>query len=148
VPRLDEKSIDKLAKKAWETWLWAYAPYSQFRVGAALMGADGRIFTGANVENASFGLAMCAERVAVGAAAAAGVRAFVALAIAGDDPQGVSPCGACRQVLSEFSQNLLIIRCKPDGTYTKSLLRDLMPAPFNGRTITLAEERMEVAGRT
>ncbi len=147
MPRLDEKQINALAKKAWETWLWAYAPYSQFRVGAALLGADGRIFTGANVENASYGLAMCAERVAVGAAAAAGVRSFAAIAIAGDGPDGVFPCGACRQVLSEFSQNMLVIRCRPDGSYEKRNLRDLIPAPFSGHNIVFGEERLELAGK-
>lgn len=148
MPRLDEKQIDALAKKAWETWLFAYAPYSQFRVGAALLGADGRVFTGANVENASYGLAMCAERVAVGAAAAAGVRSFVAIAVAGDDPDGVMPCGACRQVLAEFSENMLVLRCRPDGSYVKTYLRDLMPAPFSGQTFAEAEGRLELAGRS
>jgi cytidine deaminase len=148
VPRLDEKQIEALAKKAWETWLFAYAPYSQFRVGAALLGADGRVFTGANVENASYGLAMCAERVAVGTAAAAGVRSFVAIAVAGDNPDGVMPCGACRQVLAEFSENMLVLRCRPDGSYVKTYLRALMPAPFSGHTIADAEERLELAGRS
>lgn len=135
MPRLREHNIETLARKAWETWLFAYAPYSQFRQGAALLSADGRIFTGANVENPSYGLSMCAERVAVGAAAAAGVRSFVAIAVASDSPGGFIPCGACRQVLAEFSPDLLVIRCKQDGSYETMRLRDLMPSPLTGRAI-------------
>ena len=141
MPRLREHTIETLARKAWETWLFAYAPYSQFRTGAALLSADGRIFTGANVENPSYGLSMCAERVAVGAAAAAGVRSFVAIAVAGDSPNGFVPCGACRQVLAEFSPDLLVIRCKPDGSYEKLRLRDLMPSPLTGRSMVAEPQR-------
>lgn len=149
MPRLNDTRISALAQKAWETWLFAYAPYSQFRVGAALLAADGRIFTGANVENPSYGLSMCAERVAVGAGAAAGVRSFVAIAVAGDSPGGFMPCGACRQVLAEFSPDLLVIRCRPDGSYETRRMRDLMPAPLAGHAIEVppSKEGMELATR-
>lgn len=151
MPRLTTRQLDTLAQKAWETWLFAYAPYSQFRVGAALLAADGRIFTGANVENPSYGLSMCAERVAVGAAAAAGARSFVAIAVAGESPAGLLPCGACRQVLAEFSPDLRVLRCRPDGTYEQTRLRDLMPSPFTGRSIetdnSAAKPELEVAAR-
>lgn len=151
MPRLTSRQLDSLAQKAWETWLFAYAPYSQFRVGAALLAADGRVFTGANVENPSYGLSMCAERVAVGAAAAAGVRSFVAIAVAGDSPAGLLPCGACLQVLAEFSPDLRVLRCRPDGTYEQMRLRDLMPSPLTGQSITAgvsdAQEALEVAAR-
>lgn len=148
MPRLNDTRISALAQKAWETWLFAYAPYSQFRVGAALLAADGRIFTGASVENPSFGLSMCAERVAVGAAAAAGVRSFAAIAVAGDNPQGLIPCGACRQVLAEFSPDLPIIRCRPDGSYETFNLRELMPSPMTGRLIeNTNKDTVELAAR-
>ena len=151
MPRLSDRRLGALAQKAWETWLFAYAPYSQFRVGAALLAADGRVFTGANVENPSYGLSMCAERVAVGAAAAAGVRSFVAIAVAGDSLSGLVPCGACRQVLAEFSPDMLVLRCRRDGTYEQMRLRDLMPSPLTGRAIesrdAAAEEELELAAR-
>jgi cytidine deaminase len=92
----------------------AYAPYSGFPVGAALLAADGRVFTGCNVENASFGLTNCAERVAVGKAVSEGAREFRAIAVVGpDDEAPCSPCGACRQVLFEFGGDWSLVT--PDG---------------------------------
>ena len=92
-----------LVRKAVEARDSAYAPYSRFRVGAAVLGEDGRIFTGGNVENASYGLTVCAERVAVFKAVSEGTRNFTAIAVAAEGEGPVSPCGACRQVLAEFS---------------------------------------------
>jgi cytidine deaminase len=91
-----------LIDAAWEARSAAYAPHSNFAVGAALLAADGRIFRGCNVENISFGLTNCAERVAIGAAVASGVREFLAVVVVADTAVPISPCGACRQVLAEF----------------------------------------------
>jgi cytidine deaminase len=95
--------LDELFDLAWQAAQSAYAPYSRFRVGAALLAADGTVFSGCNVENRSFGLTICAERTAVTKAVSEGRRSFKALAIATPDSAvPVGPCGACRQVLSEF----------------------------------------------
>ena len=93
----------------------AYCPYSGFAVGAAVRAADGRVFAGCNVENASYGLAVCAERNAVFHAVAAGVREVVAVAVYTPTPEYATPCGACRQVLLEFAGNAEVL-CACDGT--------------------------------
>lgn len=100
---------DQLVAAAWEAREAAYAPYSNFTVGAALLATDGRIFLGCNVENISYGLTNCAERVAIGVAVAAGARKFVAVAVVADTGVPISPCGACRQVLAEFGVPLVIL---------------------------------------
>jgi len=102
-------SRESLVQAAWNARQNAYAPYSSFAVGAALLAADGRIFTGCNVENLSYGLTCCAERVAVGSAVAAGAREFVAMAVVADTQTPISPCGACRQVMTEFSVPTVIL---------------------------------------
>lgn len=107
----------------------AYAPYSKFEVGAALQAADGHVITAANVENASYGLSMCAERNAVFAAVARGIRDFTAIAVAGPDGALTSPCGACRQVLSEFNPNMAVVYTTADGTH-ESTLTELLPNAF------------------
>jgi cytidine deaminase len=106
----------------------AHAPYSRFAVGAALRTADGSVYLGVNVENASYGLTSCAERNAVFAAVAAGHREFAAIAVHAD-ADSAPPCGACRQVLAEFAPELRVIRLR-DGAAVVSSLSDLLPERF------------------
>ena len=108
----------------------AYAPYSGFAVGAALAAADGRIFTGCNVENSSYGLALCAERGAVSVAVAAGARVFTALYVVADSPLPVAPCGACRQVIAEF-QIPLVVMANLAGEERRSSYDELLPYAFS-----------------
>jgi cytidine deaminase len=110
----------------------AHCPYSHFPVGAALLADDGRIFTGANVENASYGLTVCAERVALFQAVHAGVRRFVALALCAGDRTAATPCGACRQTLAEFCDDSLAVWCVParGNRVTATTLGALLPHAF------------------
>lgn len=110
----------------------AHAPYSGFAVGAALRCADGTVFSGCNVENLSFGLTICAERVAVGAAIAAGKRDFQCIAIAADTDEVISPCGACRQVLAEFNPALAIVSANLGGKSEEFSLGQLLPRASTG----------------
>ncbi len=125
----------ELIEKALEARKQAYAPYSGFPVGAALLAADGRVFTGCNVENASYGLTMCAERVALFKAVSEGAREFVAIAIAcGESP--CSPCGACRQVLAEFSPDIEVIMTDARGQRVRrEKLSTLLPGAFGPRDL-------------
>jgi cytidine deaminase len=107
----------------------AHAPYSGFRVGAALQVEDGRVFVGANVENASFGLTICAERVAVGCAITAGAQRFARLVVVSDVDPPAAPCGACRQVLAEFGGTLLVEAVGPRGRRAWRL-DELLPDRF------------------
>jgi len=120
-------SLVEAARRAQEQ---AYAPYSRFRVGAALEGADGSVHVGCNVENASYGLAMCAERVALGAAVAAGVRSFTRVAVVTDADPPAAPCGACRQVLSEFAPDAVVVSIGSRTTLSWRVA-DLLPAAFS-----------------
>jgi cytidine deaminase len=112
--------------------LRAYAPYSSFLVGAALRLKSGLVVSGCNVENISFGLTMCAERVCVGRAIDQGERTFEALAIVADSETPIVPCGACRQVLAEFAPELLITSWTLGGDSQEFSLADLLPLPSQG----------------
>jgi cytidine deaminase len=137
---IDEYLIQNLLPAARQSREAAYAPYSKFKVGAALLTADGQIFTGCNIENASFGATMCAERVAIFAAVAAGQRQFQALAVIADTPQPVIPCGLCLQVLVEFSRQCQIISANLGGEYCLFKLEQLLPQVFEFQADTLPEK--------
>lgn len=112
----------------------AYAPYSRFAVGAAVRTRDGRIFTGANVENASYGLSVCAERSAVLAAVLAGARELVAVAVCSALMPPAAPCGMCRQTLAEFAADCEVLLCGPaegNGTVVRTWLHELLPRAFS-----------------
>lgn len=120
-------SLIAAAKEAMER---AYAPYSGFSVGAALLLSDGSIVTGVNVENASFGATQCAERTAVGRAIAQGRRDFTAIAVIASTDDIVTPCGICRQVLREFGPKMPVICCNQSGEYVDTTAEELLPRSF------------------
>ena len=113
----------------------AYAPYSHFRVGAALECADGRVYTGCNVENAAYGSSICAERTALVKAVSEGERTFTKLAIAGDSADFCWPCGACRQMLREFGAELRVLCANRDGSFCAFTLEELLPHGFGAETM-------------
>jgi cytidine deaminase len=122
----------ELVREAVDAMRHAHAPYSRFKVGAALLTTDGDIFKGCNCENASYGLTMCAERVAVGNAVAAGARRFKAMAVVAGGMEIVTPCGACCQVIAEFAPGLRLILANRSGRMTTTSVRKLLPRRFAG----------------
>lgn len=123
---MDKKSLLEKARAVREH---AYAPYSRFKVGAALLGAGGEVFCGCNVENASYGLTCCAERAALYQGVSQGERTFTALALAAEGE--VYPCGACLQALAEFAPDLEIYVADDEGTIKTALLKELLPTAFS-----------------
>ena len=122
---MEPTELIDLARKARKR---AYAPYSHYKVGAALLGKSGTVYTGCNVENASYSHTVCAERTAVLKAVSEGETEFEAIAVV--TRNGGSPCGACRQVLSEFSPELIIYIADKDGEYRTTTLKKLLPDSF------------------
>ena len=131
--RPSDAQVKALVRAARAARRRAYAPYSRFAVGAAVLTADGLVIAGCNVENASFGLSVCAERVAVQNAVARGHRRLVAVAVSTGSAQAM-PCGACRQVLLEFGVEVVIID-RPSGAPTVYRLSDLLTHPFYGKEL-------------
>jgi cytidine deaminase len=129
-PMPDETRRQQLIDAARRAREAAYAPYSNFKVGAAVLTAAGEIFSGCNIENASFGATICAERVAIFTAVAGGCRDLTALAVIADTPKPVAPCGLCRQVLAEFSPDCRIIMANLSGQWRMVNLKELLPLAF------------------
>ena len=124
---MNDRELLNLAAKAAKN---AYAPYSRFCVGAALECADGTVFTGCNVENAALGDSICAERTAVCKAVSEGRTDFVRIAVSAESESYCMPCGACRQVLAEFSRDMEVLCAKADGRYVSYRLSQLLPHTF------------------
>lgn len=125
----NEKMVEELKRQALAVRKHAYVPYSHFAVGAAVEATSGRVFTGCNVENASFGLTICAERAAIFQAVAAGETEFRRIAVVADSPDPVAPCGACRQVMVEFGITEVMMY-NMAGTCKKVEIAELLPYAF------------------
>jgi cytidine deaminase len=130
VQNRQKNSEDSLIEAAKEAARRAYAPYSRFRVGAALLTKSGKVFTGCNVENASYSLAICAERNAIFSAVAAGEREFARMVIFTPTESLTGPCGACRQVMAEFAPNLKVTLVNRSGRSRSYRLSKLLPERF------------------
>lgn len=125
---------DDLIVQAKDARRWAHAPYSNFNVGAALLSSDGRVFTGCNIENSTYGLSMCAERVAIFKAVSDGASEIVKVAVVTDHQQLAPPCGCCRQMIWEFaSDQTEVILANLLGDVRKYQIRDLLPDAFDAR---------------
>jgi cytidine deaminase len=132
---VSEAALRALAAYAREARVGAVAPYSKFKVGAALRTRDGEIVTGCNVENATYGLTMCAERVAVFKAVSEGLRDFDAVAVVARSARPAWPCGPCRQILWELCGDIVVRVEDLDGTRRTRRLSELLPEPFDGRNL-------------
>jgi cytidine deaminase len=139
---LDPNTATTLLDRAREARRHAYVPYSRFPVGAALLAENGEVFTGCNVENASYGLTNCAERTAIFKAVSEGVRDFRAIAVVGpQDDLACAPCGSCRQVLYEFGPDLRVIVPGADGDPEIATAADLLPGAFGPERLGAGERR-------
>ena len=125
------KATDPLLTAALAAREHAFAPFSKFKVGAAVQGLDGRIHTGCNVENATYGLTICAERLAIFKGVSEGATRFKRVAVAADTDRLTPPCGACRQILWEFCGDIEIVLVNPRGKIETHRLKNLLPKPFD-----------------
>jgi cytidine deaminase len=128
-----ERPYQDLVAQAIEAQKNAYAPYSNYKVGAALLARSGKVYTGCNVENAVYPLTICAERVAVVKAVSEGEQSFVAIAVASEN--GGSPCGSCRQVLREFGKKTVVLIANTAGDYRETSVADLLPDSFSAKDL-------------
>ena len=131
----ETESARQLRDAAFNAMENAHAPYSRFRVGAAVRTSTGRIIAGCNVENAAYGEALCAERVAIAAAVAQGMKEFVEIAVASESDDPASPCGSCRQVMSEFAPDLKVTSYAKNGKQVTWSLGDLLPEAFSSNNL-------------
>ena len=137
---LTEKERSLLIQSATEIRQWAYAPYSHYPVGAALLAASGRVYSGVNIENAAYPSSICAERVAVFKAVSEGERQFTAIAVV--TINGGSPCGTCRQVLAEFSLDTVVIIADQSGKILQeTTVGDLLPGSFGSQDLPTSTDR-------
>jgi cytidine deaminase len=130
-----------LAKQAQQAKRFAHAPYSKFRVGAALLAKQARVFTGCNVENSSYSLTVCAERTAIFKAISEGHKHFEAIAIASDDPGFTPPCGACRQVLIDLAGNIDVVLVNAKGQLKVVPLKSLIPMAFTNKNLLRSRKK-------
>ncbi|SHE85684.1 MULTISPECIES: cytidine deaminase [Caloramator] len=129
---MEYKNLVEIAKQAMEK---AYVPHSKFRVGAALLTSDGKVFTGCNIENATFGATNCAERTAIFKAVSEGYKNFEKIAIISDSSNYTYPCGICRQVIIEFSRDIEVICSNKNGEYKVYKITELLPFAFTSDDI-------------
>jgi cytidine deaminase len=137
---LSEKSLQELIEIAKEARLHSVAPFSNFLVGAAARTADGKVYTGCNVESASYGLTVCGERVAIWKALSEGERDFTELAIVADTESLTPPCGTCRQIIWEFCKNATIILANLQGETQQCSIKELLPRAFDARFLAGAHK--------
>lgn len=133
--QLSEKDRKRLLDAARHARAGAYAPFSSFRVGAAVLTENGSVFSGCNIENSSYGLTICAERVAVFKAVSEGSTVLKAVALMSDTEEPILPCGACRQVLAEFNPDLMVFSATRKGKFVSRRLSKLLPDPFNRKAM-------------
>ncbi len=133
--RLGNKELEALVGHAIHARRHAYAPYSKFEVGAALLGKRGEVYLGCNVENAAYPLTICAEQSAVARAVSEGERNFLAIAIVSSTGEPCAPCGACRQVLNEFAPDMLVVTTSTAGELIVSTVRELLPSAFGPQNL-------------
>lgn len=133
---MSEENFEELIATAKAARLQSVAPFSNFLVGAALKTADGKVYTGCNVESASYGLTVCAERVAIWKALSEGEREFTELAIVADTGQLTPPCGTCRQIIHEFCKNAIIVLANLKGETQTCNIKELLPRAFDARFLS------------
>ena len=137
---MSDESLQELVELAKAARLHSVAPFSNFLVGAALRTEDGKVYTGCNVESASYGLTVCGERVAIWKALSEGERQFSELAIVADTKSLTPPCGTCRQIIWEFAKNAKLILSNLDGETQQCSIKDLLPRAFDARFLTGAHK--------